>query len=120
MASHPYETVVISSGQTVSAEFDLRGKKLHAIKTPAALTGTTLSFQAAEKPTAQGGSYVGVRHLATLASTATTITSVAADQWIVIESGILPEGIENCMLKLVSGSAEAADRTFILDTLPCD
>ena len=108
----------IASGQTVGTETDLRGFRLLAIQTPAALTGNTLAFKAAEKSTAEGGSYVDVNHLNTLAVTATTLTSVAADQHIVLGSAILPEGIGNCMLKLVSGSAEGADRDFVLFVLP--
>lgn len=113
-ASH----VKITSGQTVSAEVDLRGRILLAVQTPAALTGVTLAFQAAEKPTAEGGTYVAVNHLNVLAVTATVLTGVAASQHIVIDSSLLPQGFGNCMLKLVSGTAEAADRDIILYTRP--
>lgn len=116
MPAYTYETVVISSGQTASAELDLRGKRLVAVKTPTALTGNTLTFHCAEKPTELGGAYVAHSHLNTLAATATTITSVAANQWITIQGSLLPGGIQNCMVKLVSGSAEGANRTFIVTT----
>ena len=53
--------VKIANGQTTSGEVDCRGKILLAIQTPAALTGNTLAFQAAEKPTAEGGTYVDVK-----------------------------------------------------------
>jgi hypothetical protein len=108
----------IASGQTVSGEVDLRGLMLLGISTPAALTGVTLSFQAADVPTAVGGVYVSVLHLNVLAATAFTITGVAASQHIVIDGSLLPNGIGNCMLKVVSGSAEAADRDLILFTRP--
>lgn len=110
--------VKIASGQTVSGEVDLRGVRLLAISTPAALTGATLSFQAAEMPTAAGGTYVAVQYLNVLAAAVFTITGVAASQHIVIGGSLLPEGLGNCMLKLVSGSAEAADRDLILYTVP--
>jgi hypothetical protein len=108
----------IASGQTASSEVDLRGVRLLGISTPAAFTGTTLSFQVAEVPTANGGVYQNVFHLNTLAATAFTITGVAASQHIVIDGSLLPEGFGNCMLKVVSGSAEGADRDLILFTTP--
>jgi hypothetical protein len=114
MPAYSYEPCVIANGATTSGEVDLRGKRLHAVKTPSALTGNTLSFTASEKPS---GTFVGVNHLNTLAVTATTLTGVAANQHIVAGgSGILPDGIQNCILKLVSGSTEGTDRTFILTT----
>ena len=104
----------IASGQTVGVEVDLRGMKLLAVGTPAALTGVTLAFQQAEKPTAEGGVFSDVKYLSTLAATQFTITGVAASQTIYIQSTVLPEGIGNGVIKLVSGAAEAADRDFIL------
>lgn len=110
--------VKIASGQTVSGEVDLRGVRLLAISTPAAFTGATLAFQAAEMPTASGGVYNAVQYLNVLAAAAFVITGVAAAQHIVIDGSLLPAGVGNCMLKLVSGSAEAADRDLILFTVP--
>lgn len=110
--------VRIASGQTVSAEVDLRGKRLLAVQTPGVLTGVTLSFQAAERPVTEGGVYTPVTHMNTLAVTATTLTSVAASQHIVVQGALLPGGLGNCMLRLVSGSAEEADREFVLFTSP--
>lgn len=106
----------IASGQTASGEVDLRGKMLLGVTTPAAFTGITLSFQVAEVPTANGGTYVSAFHLNTLAATAFTITGVTANQHIVIDGSLLPAGLGNCMLKVVSGSAEGADRDLILFT----
>lgn len=108
----------IASGQTVSGEVDLRGRVLLAIETPAAFTGVTLSFQAAEKPAAEGGTFVPVFHLNVLAATAFTITGVTPSDHIVLNGSLLPNGLGNCMLKVVSGSAEAADRDVILYTRP--
>jgi hypothetical protein len=112
------EHVKIANGATTSGEVDLRGKMLYAIGTPATLTGNTLSFNAAEKPTAEGGVYVTVKHLNVLAATTFTITGVAASQYIIIPGSLVADGLGNCMLQLVSSGAEGADRDFILYTQP--
>lgn len=104
----------IASGQSVGVEVDLRGFKVYAIGTPAALTGNTLSFQQAEVPAKEGGVFNSVMYLNTLAAAAFTITGVAANQVIYIQSAVMPEGIGNGVIKLVSSGAEAADRDFIL------
>lgn len=104
----------IASGQSVGVEVDLRGQKVYAIQTPAALTGNTLSFQQAEKPTAEGGVFAPVQYLNTLAAATFTITGVAASQVIYIQSQVMPEGVGNGIIKLVSSGAEGADRDFIL------
>jgi hypothetical protein len=108
----------IASGAATSGEIDLRGKQLIAVATPAAITNNVMSFTAAEKPTAEGGSYVEVKHLNVLAATAFSITGVAADDYIVIAGSLVPQGIGNCMLKIVMSGVgnEAADRDFILYT----
>lgn len=113
----PTTHVVIADGQTVSGEADLRGQKLYAIGVPSTFDGSTLSFQQAEKPTAEGGTYVAVHHLNTLASTATALTGVTASTTLYITGSLLPEGIGNCMLKLVGG-AQTGDTEFILYTQP--
>jgi hypothetical protein len=100
-------TVTISSGGTTSDAIGIGDYVLGAILTPAALTSTSLTFLAAE---AQGGTYRAVydsdgnQLTATLAaSRAIALTGVEADafapfQWV----------------KLVMGSAEAAERTLTL------
>ena len=108
--AHTFAT--IANGQTVGAAVDLRGQRLVAIKTPAALTGVTLTFQCAETADA---TFVAASYLSTLAATATVITSVAANQHITLPDDKAPA---NCFVKLVSGSAEAAARTFTLYTEP--
>jgi hypothetical protein len=110
----------VASGGTTSGEIDLRGRMLMAVATPSALSNNTLSFTAAEKPTAEGGTYIAVKHLNVLAATAFTITGVAADQHISVAGSLLPQGIGNCMLKIVLGGVgnEAADRDLILYTRP--
>lgn len=102
----------IASGQTVSGEVDLRGLTLHAITVPTGFTGVTLSFQAAEKPTAEGGVYLPVWHVpANEVAEVLTITTVTAGTHMILQPAFVPS---NCMLKLVSGGAEAADRDLIL------
>ena len=57
-------------------------------------------------------------YLSTLAATAFTITSVTTNQYIVIPGAAVADGLGNCVLKVVSGSAEGADRDIILYTQP--
>jgi hypothetical protein len=106
--------VVIADGQTVSGEADLRGLMLYAIGVPATFDGTTLSFEQAEKPLAEGGVYTPVTHLsAALAATAHAITTVAASTTLYLTSSTLPDGIGNGMIRLVAG-AQTGPTEFIL------
>lgn len=99
---------VIANGETVGEAVDLRGLRVLGIHFPADLTGSTLTWQAS--PT-ENGVYQAAYHLSTLAATATVITSAAADIYLELPDGKRPA---NCFLKLVSGSAEGAERTFYL------
>lgn len=105
--------VKIASAATVSSEADLRGQMLHAVQIPAAFTGTALSFQMAEVP---GGTFTDVYHMSTLAATKTTITSIATSICVVVDSNLLPQGIGNGVIKVVSGSTEGGDRDLVLYT----
>lgn len=109
---HQPKPAKIASGQTVGEIVDLRGQRLVGIKTPADLTGTTLTWQCAE---AADGTFYAAHHLNTLAVTATVLTSVADDKYIMLPPDKAPS---NCFIKLVSGSSEGADRTFWLFTEP--
>jgi len=113
MSFYTTDHVKIASAATVSSVADLRGKMLHAIQLPAAFTGVTISFQMAETP---DGTFTDVYHMSTLAATKTTITSIATSIAVVVDSNLLPQGIGNCALKLVSGSSEGADRDITLFT----
>jgi hypothetical protein len=113
MPFHGAQPAKIASGETVGVTVDLRGQRVVGIQTPATLTGTTLTWQVA--PTATG-TFDAAYHLSTLAATATVVTSVAASRHISLPFDKAPA---NCFLKLVSGSAEGADRTFYLYTEPC-
>lgn len=95
----------IANGQTVSDAVSLAGHKLVAVVTPAALTGTTLTFQAS----ADGVNFVALHNddgnavSITVAASRYTNVPVAefrAAQW----------------LKVVSNSAEAAERKITLVT----
>lgn len=96
-------TVTIASGQTVSGAVSLGGASLVGIITPAALTGTTLTFQAS----ADGTTYVPVY---TTAGVAASVT-VAASRYTAVPPTTIPGAP---YLKVVSGSAEGADRTITL------
>ena len=98
-----YDSVVITLNGTVSGAVDLEGVTLLGIKTPAALTGTAMTFQISHDGTTYtalyntSGSIVGI--------------TVAASRYI----GSLREDFEGFRyLKLVSGTTEVAERTFIL------
>lgn len=102
----------IASGQTVSNEIDIRGQTIHAISVPTGFTGVTLAFQAAEKPTAEGGVYLPVWHVpANEVAEVLTITAVTAGTHLIFQAPFAPS---NCMLKIVSGAAEGADRDLII------
>ncbi len=96
-------TVTIASGQTVSNGVDIHDAVVVGIITPAALTGVALTFQ---------GSHDNVTYKAVtkVDGTAYTVT-VAASKYVVIPSNDLG-GMR--FLKVVSGTAELADRDIIL------
>lgn len=98
-----YTEVKIASGQTESEAIDCRGGVLVGIKTPAALTGTSLTFKVSD----DGVSYVDYYNALGGKLTITLGTNRRI--------GIEPvdfAGIQK--LKIVSNSAEAAEREFTL------
>lgn len=97
----------ISSGQTVSNAVDLRGHDMLAFILPAAFTGTTIRFQMS--PTAIDGTYYDCYNIGNVAMEAT----VTQGRAYFIEPQDLA-GIR--FIKLVSGSAEGADRTILIGT----
>jgi len=106
--------VKIANGQTTSGELDCRGMILEAIQLPAAFTGTTLSFVQAEVPAKEGGVFSNnVKYLNTLAATTFTITGLVANDCVYFNGTTLPDGLMNGIIKIVSGSAEGADRDLI-------
>lgn len=98
--------IVIATSTTVSSEVDLNGTHLFAISTPAALTGTSLSFKVSD---VKGGTYkdlyddTGTKYSVTVSTSRVIFldpTKFAAFRFI----------------KLVSGTAETADRVIQLFT----
>lgn len=108
---------VITNGNTASNEVDLRGQRLYAVGVPSTFDGSTLAFQEAEKPTAEGGVYTDVKYLSTLAATQFTLTSVAASTTVYTVSAVMPGGIGNGMVKLIAG-AQTGDTEFVLYVEP--
>lgn len=97
--------LVITSGQTVSNATDLQGQALGALYIPAAFTGASITFQ---------GSYDNTTFMAiyNTANTAYSIT-VGTSRAYAIN---LADFAGFRYLKIVSASAEGADRTIILTT----
>lgn len=98
-------SVTITSGQTVSAAIDLLGQVLCQIQIPAAFTGTTLTFQSSHDDSTYQALYNS-------GNIALSITVAAGRNY-----NIAPPDFAGCrFLKLVSGSAEGADRAIRLIT----
>ncbi len=100
-------TVTILSGQTVSDVQDLRDYALVGIILPAAMTGVTMTFQVSD---VRGGTYVPAYDsegnqvsIGVAASRAIGFSGAEADAMSPFQ-----------FIKLVSGSAEGANRTIIL------
>jgi hypothetical protein len=93
-------SAVIASGQTKSGVIDLSGCVLVGILTPAALTGTSFSFEAS---TAADGTFLPVYDI----SGNPVSVDVGTSRFI----AILPSDLAGIQyLKLVSGSSEGAQR----------
>jgi len=92
----------IASGQTVSAALDLGDKTLVGLQMPSAFTGVALTFQA---------SFDGTTYATVVDDTGGSLTyTVAASTYIVIHPTTFA-GIKK--LKVVSGTAEGADREIV-------
>ena len=96
-------TATIAASGTTSGAINLSGLQVVAIDMPAALTGTTMTFTAS---TTLDGTYDGVQEIGGAAAYSITI---AASKWVGVDIRVFA-GIP--FLKLVSGSTEAAARTF--------
>jgi hypothetical protein len=95
-------TVSIATGQTVSGALLLGTAFPIALRIPAAFTGVTVSFQ---------GSHDGVTYKPLFDGAALYAVTVTADKDVAIKQDLL-SGYQ--WLKVVSASAEGADRTLIL------
>jgi hypothetical protein len=102
------KAAAIASGQTASAAIDLRDFMLAGITMPAAFTGTALTFQVA---TPSGGSYTTLEDENGDAYTLT----VEASKYYPVN---VIHFVGGRFLKIVSGSAEGADRTLTLHLIP--
>jgi hypothetical protein len=100
-------TVTIAASGTVSgATFDLSDFSIVGVVTPSALTGTALTFQVS----VDGSTFVLLQQ----ASGAYSLASVAASRAIAVDPDMFRAWR---YAKVVSGSAEAAERviTLVLD-----
>ena len=95
-------SVSIANGQQESAEIVTNGMSLCGILTPAALTGTALTFEASD---VAGGTYLPVYN-----SSGQVSYTVAANRYVAIDPKDF-QGIQ--FLKIKSGSAEGAARTLL-------
>lgn len=100
-------TATIASSDTVSGEVNVYGTTLCGLHLPASFTGTALTFQAA---VASGGTYQEVYK-----DGAALSVTVAQAKYIALNPADFA-GIQ--YLKIVSGSAEAAERIITLATRP--
>jgi hypothetical protein len=96
-------STTILSGQTTSAALHLRDYVLVGLIMPAAFTGTTITFTASDT---LGGTYVTIYDSSGAAISAT----VAASRAIGLTGAEVDAVAPWQFVKLVSGSAEGADR----------
>jgi len=97
--------VTITSGQTVSDALDLQGLALCGIQIPAAFTGASITFQ---------GSYDGSTYQAiyNVSNTAYSITVGTSRTYAINPADFA--GFR--YVKIVSASAEGANRTIVVST----
>mgnify|MGYP007071589557 CR=1 FL=1 len=102
-------TTTIAASGTTSAAINLSGLQLVAIDMPAAVTGSSLTFTASMTI---DGTYDAITEVG--GATNYTLT-MAASKWTPVDLRVFA-GVP--FLKLVSGSTEAATRTFNLICRP--
>lgn len=100
-------TVAIANGATVSAAADLQGSTVVAVRTPAALTSTAMTFQVSD----DGSTYVPLRKED---GTAYTLVVAASGGYPVNHDYFDPWDY----VKAVGGSAEGGARSIVLVTRP--
>lgn len=96
------DTVTIASSGTTSTSLQLQGTIPLAIQTPAALTGTSFTFQSSNDGSAWYDLYNG--------STLYSVT-VGINRYIALNPDVF-EAVR--YVRIVSGSTEAASRTIVL------
>lgn len=100
-------SATIANTATASGAIDLMGATLCGIHLPAAFTGTSLSFTVA---TAGGGTYQTLQRNGSDYS-----VPVAQGKYVSLDPAIFA-GVQ--FIKIISGSAEGADRTLNLAVRP--
>lgn len=100
------QNVEIASGQTKGGLTLDQQRTLLAVMIPAAFTGTSISFEAATD--SDGSAYYPVYEGATLYS-----VNVGTSRYVALNTSVFT-GVK--LLKIVSGSAEGANRTLIAVT----
>lgn len=101
----PAVSVTIANGAQSSSVIKLNGFALVGIKTPAALTGTAMTFEACD---ADGSNAVPVK--VTTSGTALSYTVTTSSFYAIDPTPF--QGIQ--YLKIKSGSAESAARTLVV------
>lgn len=91
----------IANGGTTSGAIDIRNASIIGIITPSALTGTAITITVSDS---QGGTYVPLRSSGSSAISLTVATGGAYPLSVNVEPW--------SWMKLVSGSAEAAERSI--------
>lgn len=99
------ETVVIANGGTVSGAIDLQGLTLCGVILPSAFTGAAITFQVSDDNVTYQAAY-------NTSNNAMTMTVTQARTYMITPTDFA--GVR--YLKLVSGSAEGAERTIKLLT----
>lgn len=101
-------TATIASGQTTSGAIDLGTARLWAIRTPATLTATALTFTASDDCATYSQLYDSTgTAISWTVSTSRYIINANPAQWLSVRC-----------LKLVIGASEGADRSFVVEAVP--
>lgn len=105
-----YATATITSGQTTSGEISCElvtngSYQLHALEFPAAMTGATITFTASRS---SGGTFVTLKEVGGSTNYSVTVT---ASSGVSVDPRVFATWP---YVKLVSASAEGADRSIVV------
>lgn len=95
-----HQDVTIGAGVALSGEIDISDRVICAVEIPAGYTGTAVSFAAAQRSTAEGGTYVPV-----IDKTGAEITLTVAASKVAVMDAYLTRAFR--WIKLVSGTNAA-------------
>lgn len=109
-----YETAAIASGQTTSGAIstgiiDTASTQLHGLEFPAAMTGTSMTFTGSRST---DGTYVAIREVGGGSAYSVTVTASA---FVPLDPRVFATFP---FVKMVSGSAEGADRSVVVHKRP--